>query len=199
MRRRRFLLSLAAAAQAAGAPQAAGAQAPVALPGRDPKSLDADLGSLSPWIEKQWAAHRHELSFLQPRFRRVEQWQRQVRPLILERLFYRPPPAPAAARVLERAETPDFIREKIEFSTTADFRVPAYVHIPRRVKLPAPGLVVLHDHGGFYYFGKEKVTERGSPAQKSKDNTKAERHKGHKGKPKCFLVIFVTLRLCVVF
>jgi dienelactone hydrolase len=37
--------------------------------------------------------------------------------------------------------------------------VPAYVLIPKKVTLPAPGLVVLHDHGGFYLWGKEKVVE----------------------------------------
>lgn len=159
MKRRNFLLSLAALAQAGGPRRAAAQQAPPQLPGRDPKSPDPDLGGLYPWIEKQQAANRHELSFLNPRFRSAEAWQRQVRPLIFDRLFYRPAPAPAEPRVLERAETPELIREKIEFSTTPDFRVPAYVHIPRQAKLPAPGLVVLHDHGGFYYFGKEKITE----------------------------------------
>ncbi len=159
MKRREFLFSLAAAAQAAGPAQAAAQQASPSLPGRDPKSPDPDLGSLFSWIEKQQAAHRHELSFLNPRFRDAAAWQREVRPQVFDRLFYRPAEAPPEAQVLERVETPEFIREKIEFSTTPDFRVPAYVHIPRQAKLPAPGFVVLHDHGGFYYFGKEKVTE----------------------------------------
>ena len=35
--------------------------------------------------------------------------------------------------------------------------MPAYVLIPKNAKLPAPGMVVLHDHGGFYVWGKEKV------------------------------------------
>jgi len=37
--------------------------------------------------------------------------------------------------------------------------VPAYVLIPKNVKLPAPGIVALHDHGGFYLWGKEKLVE----------------------------------------
>ncbi len=162
MKRRGFLLSLAASAQAAGQPAAPGQSAvskTPALPGRNPASPDPDLGNLSPWIEKQWEANRHELSFLNPRFRDVAAWQRRARPAIFERLFYSPAAVPPQPQVIERVETGEFIREKIEFSTTADFRVPAYVHIPRGVKLPAPGLVVLHDHGGFYYFGKEKITE----------------------------------------
>jgi dienelactone hydrolase len=34
------------------------------------------------------------------------------------------------------------------------------VLIPKDAKLPAPGVVVLHDHGGFYVWGKEKVLAR---------------------------------------
>ena len=29
--------------------------------------------------------------------------------------------------------------------------------IPKEAKLPAPGIVALHDHGGFYLWGKEKL------------------------------------------
>ena len=43
------------------------------------------------------------------------------------------------------------------FQTTPDLRVPAFVLVPKHVPLPAPGLVVLHCHGGAYVWGKEKV------------------------------------------
>jgi len=38
--------------------------------------------------------------------------------------------------------------------------VPALVLIPKRASLPAPGVVALHDHGGFYLWGKEKLVEQ---------------------------------------
>ena len=179
--RRRFLQALAAtapvAAEAAQAPQKPPATtpttpppppeaaspppprpAPPQVPTRDVNSPDPDLGSLYPFIEKQWAANRNELSFLNSRFADVEEWAAQVRPLIFHRLFYRPAPVDPAAKVLERVETADYVREKIEFNTTPDIRVAAYVHIPVKAPRPAPALLVLHDHGGFYYFGKEKIT-----------------------------------------
>jgi dienelactone hydrolase len=34
----------------------------------------------------------------------------------------------------------------------------AFLLIPNNLKKPAPAVIVLHDHGGFYYFGKEKHT-----------------------------------------
>ena len=45
------------------------------------------------------------------------------------------------------------------FNTTPDLRVPAYVLIPKGLKRPAPAVVALHDHGGFYFWGKEKIVE----------------------------------------
>jgi hypothetical protein len=46
-------------------------------------------------------------------------------------------------------ETGSFIRETIEFNTAPWFRVPGYFYVPKNVQLPAPGLVVLHEWGGF--------------------------------------------------
>jgi dienelactone hydrolase len=54
----------------------------------------------------------------------------------------------------------DYVQERVEFNTTPDIRVPAFVLIPKRARFPAPGLVALHDHGGFYVWGKEKLVEQ---------------------------------------
>ncbi len=55
----------------------------------------------------------------------------------------------------------DHVREKVLFSTTPHFRVPAYVLIPKRLKKKAPAIVDLHSHGGMFLFGKEKVIDLG--------------------------------------
>ena len=60
---------------------------------------------------------------------------------------------------LERIDRGDYVQERVAFNTTPDVRVPAFVLIPKRVSLPAPGVVALHDHGGFYVWGKEKLVE----------------------------------------
>ena len=54
------------------------------------------------------------------------------------------------------------MREAIAFNTTPDIRVPAYVLVPKGLAKPAPAVVVLHDHGGMYLWGKEKVVEAGA-------------------------------------
>jgi dienelactone hydrolase len=51
------------------------------------------------------------------------------------------------------------VRETVYFNTTPDVRVPAYVLVPDGLKGRAPGIVALHDHGGMYLWGPEKVVE----------------------------------------
>ena len=48
---------------------------------------------------------------------------------------------------------------RVWFNTTPDIRVPAFVLVPKHARKPAPALVALHDHGGFYLWGKEKIVE----------------------------------------
>jgi hypothetical protein len=49
-------------------------------------------------------------------------------------LLYRPERVEPRAEVVERSDQGDFIREKIVFSTSPQFRVPAYVLIPKNAR-----------------------------------------------------------------
>lgn len=53
---------------------------------------------------------------------------------------------PLEARVIERNETPDYIREKIVFLGVRDSRVPGYLTIPRTGAPPYPCILQLHGH-----------------------------------------------------
>lgn len=37
--------------------------------------------------------------------------------------------------------------------------MPAFVLVPKHGRKPAPAIVALHDHGGFYVWGREKIVE----------------------------------------
>lgn len=152
------LIGSAAGGMAGGTAQPAGA--PLDLP-RDLQPNGADMGSLFPEIERLVARDQYPYSFLAGRFQTVEEYRKAGREVVFEELGYRPPAVPAAAEVLDRQDMGEFVREKILFSTTADFRVPAYVHIPRGLKGRAPAIVDLHSHGGMFLFGKEKVIDFG--------------------------------------
>lgn len=92
-----------------------------------------------------------------PPVEELQQWQQRERQRIQERLNWRPGDFDPDPRVVEVEETADLRREKVEFNTAPWSRVPAYLLIPKHVTLPAPGMLCLHDHGGMYYWGKEKV------------------------------------------
>lgn len=119
----------------------------------------SDVGSLFPFIESQARRKDFPLSFLNPAFQSQAEWKKQARGKLLDLLHYHPPKCPPKAEVVEKRDEGDYIREKIYFNTTPDIRVPAFVLIPKNLKKPAPAIVALHDHGGFYFWGKEKLVD----------------------------------------
>jgi len=141
-------------------PGSAAAGAPPDLP-RSLRPAEADLGTNFEAVRALDPGASYPGSFLSGRFASLDQFTTQGRASILDAYGYRPAPVAPAAEVLDRFEGPDFIREKVLFSTTPQFRVPAYVHIPRHLNGPAPAIVDLHSHGGMFIFGKEKVIDFG--------------------------------------
>jgi dienelactone hydrolase len=153
MTRRRFCGSLGSGALLS--------QASLARAGASMQSAEAQgtphIGNLYPFVQQHADRSPLELSFLQSRFRNLTSWQKTARARVLEHLFYAPPPVPPKPEIIRRTDRGDYIEEYLTFQTTPDLRVPAYVLIPSKAALPAPGLVVLHCHGGAYVWGKEKV------------------------------------------
>ena len=115
------------------------------------------IGNLYPFVQQQADRSRLELSFLDSRFRDLAPWQKTARTRVLDHLFYSPPPVAPEPEIIRRTDRGDYLEEYLTFRTTPDLRVPAYVLIPRKAAAPAPGVVLLHCHGGFYVWGKEKV------------------------------------------
>src|SRR4051794_10443291 len=122
-----------------------------------PDTTGSHIGNLYPFVAAQAAKRDYPLSFLNERFTDVGAWQREARRKFFELLLYAPERVEPQAETLERVDCGDFWRERVTFRTTPEIRVPAYVLIPKHAKLPAPGIVALHDHGGFYLWGKEKL------------------------------------------
>lgn len=120
-----------------------------------------DSGSLCPLIESLASAADLRHSFLHPRWKSVASWRKAARKLVLDGLTYAPAPVAPNARILAREDLGAVIREKLEFSTSPQFRVPAYLHLPKKWTGRAPAIVDLHSHGGMFLYGKEKVIELG--------------------------------------
>jgi len=80
-----------------------------------------------------------------------------ARDRIFRLLLYDPPHVSPDVQVVERKQRDGYTEERITFRTTTEFRVPAHVLVPTGRQLPGPGVILLHDHGGFYVWGREKV------------------------------------------
>ena len=117
------------------------------------------IGNLYPFVQQQADQSPLELSFLRPEFTNLKDWQPRARAKVFEFMLYAPPRVAPQPQLIKRTDKGDYIEEYLSFQTAPDVRVPAYVLTPKRAKLPAPGIVVLHSHDGRYLWGKEKVVE----------------------------------------
>lgn len=156
--RRRFIEGFAAGVCGSLILKADAAEAPVS-PGPQGEKTESDVGSLYPFIRSQAARGEFELSYLQPRFKRVKPWKREARGKLLELLHYSPGKCDPAGEVVSREDKGEYIEERIRFNTTPDIRVPAVLLLPKGKSGRLPAIVALHDHGGFYLWGKEKLVE----------------------------------------
>ena len=86
-------------------------------------------------------------------------WRKQMHQAVMDCLFYQPAKIDFAAQCVEKVDCGKYVREKIYFNTTPAFRVPAFVLTPKGINGRAPAIVALHDHGGFYNWGKEKLVD----------------------------------------
>ena len=119
----------------------------------------SDVGSLFTVVV--WGATQADipLSFLNNKFKNARRWKKEAGTKLRELLHYSPEPCDPSAEVVERVDRGAFFREKIYFNTTRDIRVPAYLLVPKGGPARKPAIVALHDHGGFYVWGKEKLVE----------------------------------------
>ncbi|MCI0745601.1 MAG: alpha/beta hydrolase family protein [Verrucomicrobia subdivision 3 bacterium] len=155
---------------------AGGSRSPAAAPKPAPTPSTrsaADVGSLFPVIQSQAIQSDFPLSFLSSRFKSMKRWKQGARAKVLDLLHYSPPRCHPEAEVIEKVDQGDYVREKIHFNTTPAIRVPAYLLVPKGARRPMPAIIGLHDHGGFYLWGKEKLveTENDPPVLKNWRNT----------------------------
>jgi dienelactone hydrolase len=117
------------------------------------------LGNLYPFIKQQQQKTRQGLAFLHHRPTDLEVWKAKGRDKVFDLMSYRPEATAPRAQIFERVDKGEYIRESLKFWASQDVEVPCYFLIPKRAKFPVPAVVALHDHGGFYYWGKEKLVE----------------------------------------
>jgi hypothetical protein len=105
------------------------------------------------------AATEPSLSFLTKPSLDVDEWKKRARSKISELLTFNPPNVPLNSRIELKDEREGLIREEISYDMPYGARTHGFFLYPRETserKLPA--VIGLHDHGSFFYFGKEKIS-----------------------------------------
>lgn len=77
--------------------------------------------------------------------------------------FNNGPEYPQEIRIEQRWEKDGLYGEEISWSVGYGPRTHAWLLRPSGAVDPLPGVLALHDHGGFKYFGKEKIAEGPDP------------------------------------
>ena len=179
--RRQFIATVAASA-AASSPIGALASEPKAAP-KNSTSLSGrngpEFGSVNAVIQKLKGGPDLPMSFLHRDHQDLADWKAKGRAKMFELLQYAPAKCDQNAEVVSRKDCGDYIREEVRFNTTPVFRVPATVLIPKNAKLPAPAVVALHSHGGYYMWGREREVETSDAIHPT---LKEMRERGYGGK-----------------
>jgi dienelactone hydrolase len=87
----------------------------------------------------------------------LEEWRRRGRAELERALSYSPKPVPLDVKVHAVHKRAGYEVRAISFAGSAHYRVPAYLLVPEGGSGRRPAVVALHDHGGWFYHGKEKL------------------------------------------
>lgn len=126
-----------------------------------PADREPDIANHWPLLESLASQARYPLSLRNRPQTPLDRHRQECREQLYDRLGVRPDSHPLQMKRIEREEHPEFIREKIIFETAPGVRVPAWIHVPKRLSGPAPAIIDLHSHGGMFLYGKEKVIDFG--------------------------------------
>ncbi len=118
---------------------------------------NCDLGNLYGVIE--WIAREHTpaLSFLDPRWRSLEEWKEQARSAVHRHHSFKATPQPVRGEVVGQEDRGAFRVESVAIRATPAYDIPARVLIPARRRGRLPAVIALHCHGGQYQWGIGKV------------------------------------------
>lgn len=118
------------------------------------RPLLGNYQSLVNWNESRC---RRPLSLLDGRWSDLAAWRTQARAKVHELLAYEPPPCPMDPTVVEVMNRDGLITERVSWAQPFGPRTEAFLVRPAGRTEKLPGVVALHDHSGFYYYGKEKL------------------------------------------
>ena len=120
--------------------------------------MKPDIGTYYELADSVAAKKVASLSFLNFHGSDVEQWRTLARAKAFELMAFEPEPCPLNATIDGVREADGLVIESVSYSLPYGPRVEAFFLRPKGAKGKLPAVVALHDHGGFKWYGKEKIT-----------------------------------------
>lgn len=117
------------------------------------------LGNLGQIVATLARSQQRRLSYEACRTMGPGTWTERARQCLREHLDFSPQPVPLKATTLATHRENGYTRETVEFSSTAHYSMTAEVLLPDDASPPGAAVLALHDHGGFYTHGREKIVE----------------------------------------
>jgi dienelactone hydrolase len=101
--------------------------------------------------------------------RSPKQWQKRARDALLDVMGCRFDPVDLDVRQEGCLQREGYEEHRISFASTSLHRVAGVVLVPESAAPPYAAVVALHDHGGFFLYGKEKIVEQPNECQALRD------------------------------
>ena len=137
----------------------AGILAPAVRGQTQPAVGESYLGNLTPVMRAIQRDRGFPLAYENRGKLDVEEWRRRGRAEVRRTLYYEPKAAPLDMQVHRTEARSGYQLRVISFAGSPHYRIPAFLLTPASGKAPYPAVVALHDHGGYFYHGKEKIVE----------------------------------------
>ena len=106
---------------------------------------------------------RYPMSFLSDEFTDTEEWRNAARAEVRRLLSYEPPETPLDAQTEDTYVKDGLVYQHVSYAQPYGPRTEGILMRPENACGKLPGIIGLHDHGGFKYYGKEKITSPKNP------------------------------------
>jgi dienelactone hydrolase len=121
-----------------------------------PQRTESWLGSIAPIVRSIHQERGFPGAYQHRKGMPVDEWRQRGRAEVQRFLSFEPKAVPLDIRVHSVVKRDGYEIRIISFAGSAHYRVPAYLLVPTGDR-KRPGVVALHDHGGWFYHGKEKL------------------------------------------
>jgi hypothetical protein len=99
----------------------------------------------------------YPMSFLSDKYNDAGEWQKEARAEVRRLLSYGHPETPMDVTISDEYVTDGLLYRHVSYAQAYGPRTEGYLIKPENASGKLPGVVALHDHSGFKYYGKEKL------------------------------------------